>query len=124
MAVGAANLAFLDLQLDRCPRESRRDHVPDVVELVSEMIELEHYRVSFAAVDTGVLRQVAPRARPIVRRRLVAHDSHVVLMLVAIPRVPAQLVVGVASATTPLPNVPGLVLEGKVIDRLHVATPG
>ena len=32
------------------------------------------------------------------RRRLVAHDSHVVLMLVAIPRVPAQLVVGVASA--------------------------
>jgi len=52
MAVGAYDLAFLDLGKNRRPAPLQ--HRADVGDLVAKVIEVEHYRIALAAIDAWV----------------------------------------------------------------------
>ena len=60
MAVGTEDLTLCDLYEDRCPRETRLAHVGHIVAFVAEMIEVEDDRISLAALDAWMDRQVLP----------------------------------------------------------------
>jgi hypothetical protein len=62
MAVGTKNLALLDLHEDGRPCESSCAHIRDSVPFVAEMVELQDDRVSFAALNARMLREVLPHS--------------------------------------------------------------
>jgi hypothetical protein len=100
MAVRAHDVAFGDLALDGLPTPSP-DKLRDVLDLVSLMIELEHERVAFAAVDARMGEQVRQETLDVVGPDpLVAGLHHGVdaLLVTAVVR-------GVATATAPLSPV-------------------
>ena len=65
MAVGASNLAFVDLGDDHASRPTSLDELRDVVQLVAQVIELEDMRIGLAAVDARMRCQVLPQKRTI-----------------------------------------------------------
>jgi hypothetical protein len=62
MAVGAHHFALRDLVGDRLPAAIAQARA-DIEELVAEVIELEHYRVGLAAVDTRMRDEVFDQVR-------------------------------------------------------------
>ncbi|MGH2491244.1 MAG: hypothetical protein ACRDF9_07010 [Candidatus Limnocylindria bacterium] len=60
MAVGAPNVAFLDLSEDVLPTRMAAHQVNDRSPLVGPMVELKHDRVGFAAIDTWMRQEVIP----------------------------------------------------------------
>jgi hypothetical protein len=55
VAVRATHVAFGDLRRDPRPASAGRDHRCDVERLVTSMVELQHDRVCFTAIDARVL---------------------------------------------------------------------
>ena len=69
MAVRTSNDAFGNLGLDPIDRETVADHSRDIVFLRStNVVELEHYDVRFAAIHTRVVGQVIQDESTIPRR--------------------------------------------------------
>jgi hypothetical protein len=69
MAVRTSNGAFGDLRLDSIGRETVGDHARDIVFLRStNVIELQHHDVRFAAIDTSMVRQIIEDESPIPHR--------------------------------------------------------
>src|SRR2546427_12164653 len=62
MAVGTANVAFLDFSRDFRPRCVVAHQNVDVGALFRSMVELKHERVGLAAVDTRVFEEIEPSA--------------------------------------------------------------
>jgi hypothetical protein len=60
MTVGAAYGAFIDFALDCTPRQAALEHGTDVHALLGRMdvVEIEHHRIGFAAVDARVGQQI------------------------------------------------------------------
>lgn len=65
MAIGAPNLALVDLGDDQAYRPTRLHEQRDVVQLVAQVIELEDIRIGFAAVDARMRCQVLAQKRTI-----------------------------------------------------------
>src|SRR5437588_5832163 len=58
MAVAAADLAFLELESDLSPHSCAPNERRHIEDLVAQMIEVQHERIGFAAVDTRMYIQV------------------------------------------------------------------
>jgi hypothetical protein len=56
VAVRTTDFALCDLYENGRPSETRRAHICDVVAFITQVVELEHYRITLAAVDARMLR--------------------------------------------------------------------
>ena len=92
VAVGTKNLAPLDLHEDGRPCESSCAHIRDSVPLVAEMVELQDDRVSLAALNARMLREVLPHSELVLVSGLVPGLADVRDMPLAIALVPSALV--------------------------------
>src|SRR5437899_3609732 len=67
MAIRAADVALVDLTLDRVPRSTIADERAHIRDLVAAMIEVQDDRIALIAVDTWVVQEEsedASRKRP------------------------------------------------------------
>jgi hypothetical protein len=92
VTVHASHFALCDLGLDRRPRESVRDQLRYVPPLIAEMIEFEHHRIRFSAVDAVMLAQVSPRANPIFGDSRLTPGTRALNQFAAIRDIPTVLV--------------------------------
>jgi len=97
MAVGTEDLTLRDLYEDRRPRETGLAHVGHIVAFVAEMIEVEDDRISLAALDAWMDRQVLPHESLVLVPSLVSSCSDVRDVPRAIAFVPSALVLSHAA---------------------------
>lgn len=123
MAVRATDGTFLELSLDRGPRECSGDHLADVPPLVPQVVELEYKGIGFTTVHARVRQLEFSEPSSVLGDATATRHSHVLFVHLPIAQIPVVPVVDEAAKAPKLTSGLCPVSETEVLGRLPGVAP-
>ena len=116
MAVGAHDLALVDLREDHRPRRCPGDEVGDVVDLVAKVVELEHDGIALSAVDARMLSEIFEDAKAKLESDALRACVNLSVVAVLVRRMPVAVTLPAARLSAVLCPIQSI----EVLQRLHL----